>query len=383
MATISEDSWGPLEFNDDSECIVAESDPWDPMAGDVEPPSSADCHSQISVQPSALVSNLPPTDEEATQYTLSEKLDTSYESSSIDDEFDVPNDWFVDVKESDHESEALDRPEPIHEFNPDLSEHLYEILESIDLSDVDVRLDQFLANVGLSAADDLQIRTQLKDFSKARLSNWLPWLTCKAWTGRSLLRFVQFHNCWESSPEWWESRWYMWRYGWLRPRSTMSNILGREDAYWMVHRRINHSPEEIIDTEWFDEWDYYSLWRHGFYSFAKFAKFRSGLNEGEDWKSLIAWRIYTDDKEPYYRVDRTIDWVGDVLTVDRRTAHNCVPQSSHTSSLAGWYSIQDWHPEREWHDHLGWNIPSVGFADTNVSAKTWQGPLWPIGGRNE
>ena len=248
---------------------------------------------------------------------------------------------------------------------------------------MDIRLDQFLANVGLSADEDLQIRGHLKTFSKARLSNWLPWLTSKAWTRRSLLHFMQFHKCWEATPDWWESRWYMGKFGWVRSKSSMSNILKRDDAYWMVHHRVDHSPEEVVSDVWFEEWNYYSLWRYGFLSFATFAKFRSGLNEDEEWKNLISWRNPVDDSRPSAREDRIINWMGSPATVNLLSADGWIPPFPHASNLTRWYMIQDWHPEHEWHDNLGWNIPSIGMADSDTPPEISEGPMWPIGGRNE
>ena len=138
-----------------------------------------------------------------------------------------------------------------------------------------------------------------------------------------------------------------------------------------------------MDPVWFEEWDYHSLWRHGFFSFASFACFRSGLNEGEDWKSLIAWRSPEEDLELSFWQPQPIEWTGRELAGDFPTAEDVVSVHSYSSSLPRWYAIQDWHPEREWHDNLGWNMPSQNPPDSSMLQETSQGPMWPIGGRNE
>ena len=142
-------------------------------------------------------------------------------------------------------------------------------------------------------------------------------------------------------------------------------------------------PEEIFDPVWFEEWDNHSLWRYGFYSFAGFASFRAQLNEGEDWKSLIAWRSPEKDLDMSSWQTQSLEWTGRGLTGNLLTAEDEVPLHSDWSSLPRWYAIQDWHPEREWHDNLGWNIPGQNPPDSSMLQETSQGPMWPIGGRDE
>ncbi len=302
---------------------------------------------------------------------------------SPDDDLDIPSDWFEDELEASQDTEPPDLPVPAFEYDPNLSVDLYQGAEFIDLTDVDIRLDLFLASVGLSDDQGRQIRDHLKKFSRARLSNWLPWLVSKPWTGRTLLMFVQFHNRWEGVPERWESRWCFRTYGWQSAKSPMSNILSRDAAYRIVHQRINCHPEEMIDPMWFEEWDYHSLWRHGFLSFASFATFRSALNDGEEWKTLIFWQNAERDMESYFRRDHIMDSTLRSTDGGTPTPEDEVPPYSHTSSVPRWYHIQDWYPEHEWHDNLGWNIPSVGAAESSNASETSPGPVWPIGGRNE
>ena len=295
---------------------------------------------------------------------------------------DIPDEWFKDDAESDIDLDLSDDPIPIAEFDPDLSEELYGPVEEINLTDVEIRLDQFLARLSLSNDQTIVVRTHLESFSRARLSNWLPWLNSKVWTSDMFTDFVRFHSHWEAMPEWWESRWHSLRYGWRVSTSPMSNILSRDDAYEIVRCRIGNLAQDVVDDLWFGEWDYYSMWRHGFWSFAKFARFRAALNPGEDWRSLVEWTDLDDDLEqttiPSWDTEITrqsIDgkiplWENDLCTY------------SYVSALPGWYVIQDWYQEDEWHDNLGWAVQEVGVSVPSGVEKRLVGSFWPIGGRN-
>ncbi len=315
---------------------------------------------------------------------------TSQTIETLKDEADFPAEWFHDDPDVESDEESPEDPIPTAEFDPELSEELYQesefihIAESIDLTyDAYLRLDLFLAGLGLSEEQDNDIREHLTKFSRSRLSNWLPWLDSKLWTAQTLLRFIQFHNCWESNPEWWESRWHHRKYGWQPRRMPLSNILSRDDAYRIVHLRIDLHPEEMIAPAWFEEWDYYSLWRHGFWSFASFAKFRSTLNDGEEWKNLISWSSVEEDIETEFWRDQTIDWTIGAAGGKFPTDEDTIPPYSHISSLPRWYDIQDWYLKSEWHDNLGWNIPGMETEESRIQPGGSQGPIWPFGGRNE
>ena len=363
MSTDNEGDWGTQDFVDDSAPISPENDPWDTLSislSSASPAASAPRNGPPAVAPTSGVAA--PGVEDTQSYSQDTAALSSVSLSNEDDEFDVPLDWFDDGAEEEQQVEPPESPLPVLEYDPNLGEGLYQIAEFIDLTDVELRLDLFLARVDPSAEEDLQVRNHLKTFSNARLSNWLPWLASKVWTGRSLLLFVQFHIFWEGTLEWWESRWYFRRFGWQCMRSPMSNILTRDDVYRLVHRRRHIRPEEMIDPVWFEEWDYHSLWRHGFLSFASFASFRSELNEGEEWKSLVAWRSPEEDLELSFWQHQSMDWEGRQFTGNLPTAEDMVPTYSYSSSLPRWYVIQDWHPEREWHDNLGWNMPSQSLA---------------------
>ncbi len=384
MQSENKDAWGAQDFIDEPAPITVDDDPWDPLSLLDQSSPSAGASPLIA---DTITEQSPPTPVPGERGELSRMAETqatfSSSASMEEDASDLPPDWFEDDFSTDQVTESTQDPIPTLEFDSELGEELYTGTEFINLTDVDIRLDRFLSSVTQSGDQDRLVRARLKNFSKARLSNWLPWLTSKAWTGRTLLLFMQFHYYWESIPEWWESRRYHRTYGWQPVKSPMSNILSRDDAYRIVHRRGGLTPEEMIDPVWFEEWDYHLLWRHGFFSFAKFAKFRSALNDGEEWKSLILWRSAEEDLDSVFWRDRVIDWEALLIGGRFPDRGDNIPSYPHTSSLPRWYDIQDWYPKHEWHDNLGWNIVSVGTVESSNSPEMSQGPVWPFGGRNE
>ena len=261
-------------------------------------------HTQIEEDPwdtTVVVEEPVPSVEVGTEL-LSIGASPAYEVENSLQGSDLPNDWSKDEPESESDATASDELDPTAEFDPELSESLYGQVEEINLTDVDIRLDHFLSRFTLSDEQSFIIRDHLTSFSQARLSNWLPWLNSKDWTPQMLTSFVQFHSHWETMPVWWESWWYRRSYGWRVKLPPMANILSRDDAYQIVSRRINCAAQDIVDDDWFDEWNYYSMWRHGFWSFAKFAKFRAALNGGEEWFSLIEWADLDSDIETMYQI---------------------------------------------------------------------------------
>ena len=396
MQTDSADRWRAQDFIDEPTPNFDEEDPWDPVRilDRSSPPQ------KFTPKNSAAIAGRTPSvpdDREDNEQPHSVSAQDTFPSYQVEETFpdepDMPDGWFEDAPSVgsefegdsgvDLEEEPLEEPIPTDEFDPDLSNELYQEPESIDLTDIDIRFDKFLASVGLSEYQDEQIRDHLKEFSKARLSNWLPWLASKIWTARTLLLFVQFHNNWEDNPEWWESRRYHWRRGWQPMELPISNILSRDNAYIIVHQRMRLPPDEMIDPLWFEEWDYHSLWKHGFWSFASFVKFRAALNDGEEWASLVKWQSADHDME----MDSWLPYIADQMPRSANDSipvqEDCLPPYSHATTLPRWYDIQDWYPKHEWHDNLDWNIPSLEIDNPLALQESSQGPIWPIGGRNE
>ena len=376
------DGWNREDFIDRPSASLPYGDPWDPLSLFVEP-SRGTKSSDIDKLRDSRKRVVSKREEQLHPYIDASDSSAHHTSQSSDGGFDFPTDWFEDDSNSDSDEEFPEEPIPTSEFDPDLSEELYHKAEFIDLTDVEIRLDIFIAKLNLNGEQDSEIRAHFQNFSRSRLSNWLPWLNSKAWTSTTLSLFMQFHNFWESNPEWWESKRYRRRYGWQSMVISLSNILSRDDAYEIVHDRVHFPPDEIIASAWFDEWDYHSLWRHGFWSFAKFAKFRASLNEWEEWESLIQWRSLEEDLEsestPYYDLDHILTFVSDI-PIDRENDSSLY---SYTTSLSRWYHIQDWYPEHEWHDNLGRETLGTEIIKTHDPKEGPQGPIWPIGGRNE
>ena len=394
MQADNRDDWRARDFIDQLEPDLSYDDPWDTSS----PPRQSSSPTSVNppnIDNRSLSQSSAPKDtgekvDESRPVGYTTEPPTHQTVEYIRNAEVVPDEWFNNDLDTELDEEFQEEPVPTAEFDPYLSEELYQeselvqVSESIDLSyDAYVRLDSFLAGIGLSKEQDSEIREYLEKFSRSRLSNWLPWLRSKLWTGHTLVLFVQFHNHWESNPEWWESRRYHRIHGWQPKNMSLSNILTRDDAYTIVHRRTCFHPEEMIDSVWFDEWDYHSLWQHGFYSFAAFAKFRSALNDGEEWKNLILWRRDKEDVESHSWRDGDMKQINQLAGRGLQAREDSIPKYSHVSSLPRWYDIQDWYPRSEWHDNLGWNIPSLDTEESLFQPDGSQGSIWPFGGRNE
>ena len=149
MRTDNEGDWEPQDFVDDSAPISSDSDPWDPLSISLGPSSNTASAPPSGVSPVAPISGVPSSEVEDTR---SHPFDTpAFSSESLStqpDEFDIPRDWFDDSAEEEQEPEALESPIPVLEYDPNLGEDLYGIAEFIDLTEVELRLDLFLAGVG-------------------------------------------------------------------------------------------------------------------------------------------------------------------------------------------------------------------------------------------
>ena len=202
MSAANEENWNPQDFVDNSAPASPAYDPWNPQSlslSSTSPPAPATRNGATEVEPT---SELSAPDGEVEESNSPDAPGLSSAAQTIEDtEFDVPPEWFAGEADEEQETETAEGPLPVLEYDPNLGEGLYQIAEFIDLTDVEIRLDLFLANVDLSAGEDVQVRNHLGAFSNARLSNWLPWLASKVWSGRTLLLFVRFHSIWEETPE--------------------------------------------------------------------------------------------------------------------------------------------------------------------------------------
>ncbi len=195
------------------------------------------------------------------------------------------------------ESELIpDEPEPLAEYDSELSEPLYEISDDgIDDRARELRIDQLVAFVyDASHEQRTQIAEMLRKFSNAKLRNWLMWLRNKEWTGNSLLLFLGFFNQWYENSQWWEYWYWDRRLGWLPGFSR--HILTRDEAYQWIQRFPHCRPSELIDASWFEDWELFEVWRYGFDSFVAFARFRSDFDDREEWRRHLGMGDEDGDK---------------------------------------------------------------------------------------
>lgn len=193
-----------------------------------------------------------------------------------------------DLDSSEYAPIGFDEPEPEGEFIGGLSQELHIPDGGIHNLRQTLELDEFLAYVGeMTDCQRYRIEETLLSFSAPRRANWLRWMKLKEWTGKSLLLFLQFYDLWNETPMWWEYLYF----------STSSDAwelhynsatLSREKCYNLALLRLGYRVDAIIDESWFEDWDDFGLWRHGFNSFASFAVFRAGVSPGEDWKRLVS-----------------------------------------------------------------------------------------------
>ena len=200
-------------------------------------------------------------------------------------EADEPNDEFVTNGNSFdlYEMElAL-----LADYQSDLGEALYELNGNPQDWAQSLRIDEFISRLrNVSVSQREEISNLLLALSRPRLSSWLPWLRSHEWTGHTLLLFLQFRTFWDENCELWASlRWSPAANHWF----TFLNRgnLSLEDSFLLVQRRSDLPAHQLIDAEWFDDWDELDVWvrvSEGFFSFASFALYRSRLNNGEDWR---------------------------------------------------------------------------------------------------
>ena len=189
-----------------------------------------------------------------------------------------------------------DEPEPLAEYDSELSEPLYEIsFDRIDDLERELRIDHLVAFIDdASNKQRILIAEMLRRFGNAKLRNWIVWLSNKEWTGNSLLLFLEFFNLWYENSQWWEYWYWDKRLGWLPGFSR--HILTRDEAYQWVQRFPHCGPNELVDESWYEDWELFEVWRYGFDSFIAFVRFRFDLDEGEEWRHHLSVDDYAGDK---------------------------------------------------------------------------------------
>lgn len=296
------DKWTAEDFIDTITPEVVEDDPWaDPMEG-YQLSTSSDKEDQliyktISAPSIGDLANI--NADEPDEVALSDEEDWS------DVEF-VDSGWEDRTSPYNYlngsEEIGWDEPEPEVEYDPDLREALHVV--DYDTSDLARRLK--INELVSSIEDATKIQKEriidlLDRLSAGRLRSWSPWLREQQWTGHSMILFLEFREVWDSKREWWEYCFWSKRFEcWWS--NLNDNPLTLDETYYMIHRRIDCNPYEVVDENWLDDWDYFALYKRGFHSFAQFALYRASLKPDEDWKSDIGVRddeFYEEEEIPY------------------------------------------------------------------------------------
>ncbi len=285
-----------------------------------------------------------------------------------DDDISEVSDWeLVDDDEpfSEEPDEDLfadfDEPEPLAEYDSELSETLY-VPDAIDgYASQKLRIDEFISEAkGATEEEQAQIHMLMDSMGRARLRILLSWFKKQDWTANSLLLFLEFRlEHWEENQHWWEYAFWNSHIGHWLPHSNR-NTLSMDATYALVQSRLNCSPEEVIDESWFDDWNDLALWKQGFSSFARFALFRAGLREGEDWWELMRLQnsdFPVDEQDALIPYDTSYKGYSDTvlgfLNSKYRSREDQTIVWGHDSTPL-WFAIQDWYDPSEWHDGLGW-----------------------------
>ncbi len=283
MSKISQQWWTDEDLTDStrSDITLKEDDPW---AVTVHP---ADIKERPAAgTPSAQSGNDQP---EALYMADCDDTDLSDIGESCDD--------YLPPLELDDETSDVgwDEPEPSAEADSDLNEPLYPPDNNVRDLSRDRKIDELIFRVQpINDTQRREIVALLKDFSIERLRSWLSWATQRDWSGHSLLLFLQFRKVWESdcNAHWWES--LFWHPGlecWW-PTCSRDNLT-RDATYKLIQNRLDCTPQEVINEDWFEEWKSSALWTREFLSFVSFAVFRAEF--GEKWREHVV--VEEDDDE--------------------------------------------------------------------------------------
>ena len=324
--------WTEEDFVESPSPHLEESDPWADSPGFIEPGKS-----QLKLEEPA---------------PAAQDIDVEILKIEDDDwnseELEEVNPWDDGSLQELAIVQEFDEPEPLREFDPDSREPLYVAYSTITSLSIDLKIDELVARVSdASDAERQGITELLSEITVGRLRTWLTWMRDKAWTGASLLSFLEFRvNHWEASPQWWEGAFWSPRLDrWWWTQST-PNTLSLEATYMLFQARSDLPPDEVIDDTWLNDWEDFGVWRSGFSSFAAFAVFRAALRDDEDWRDQLAWT-----SEAYF-MNETDSAVRSGLYTSVSSWNDRPPRHAH--GPAPWYARQDWYEPAEWHDNLGW-----------------------------
>ncbi len=360
------DNWSDEDFTNPPNLDVVEDDPWSisPNRADANVAQNLQIEGQL---PSKASDNSNTKSDATAPVGQTEDSQLTDAKTDIDDlEPTEEDDWgsddlhLADQVGLDYYVDNLDEPEPLAEYDSDLSETLYELDSDISNLTLRLRVDEFIAGVEHATDNHREeLSEALNELGSRRLSHLLLWLKRKNWTGHSLLLFINFRAVWDDNPDWWE--YIVWRSGFdTLWRYSNSGVLSRDACYELIHSRLHCNPHEVIDERWYEDWDNFVLWKRGFPSFASFALYRAGLNDCEDWWSLLDFTNGVEETESDSFSDIYNAYKGGYITsiIDSLTGrHRVVEDYSPYRRSYGppqWFAIQDWYDPVEWHDSLGW-----------------------------
>ena len=247
---------------------------------------------------------------------------------------------------------AFDEPDVVAEYDSSLSEDLFEEDDTVQDLHRSIRIDEFVANIPDSTPNERsQCAELLATLNSARLRHWLGWMTKQFWTGKGLLKFLEFRlNHWEENQEWWEYTYWNRRLQHWWGHSSYYNLT-LDATYELIQLRSASSPDDVIASDWLIDWKEVAPWKLGLSSFAEFALFRAGLKAGEDWlRVLISHAQALTD----------FDSAGE-RHVERPRRHG--PES--------WFASQDWYDPADWHDNLDWASAWFDSVHPYMPAGSW------------
>lgn len=277
------------------------------------------------------------------------------------DDTDPASAWKT-LYDTDDNEVIEDEPEPIAEYDSELSDPLHELDEATTDLTIAIKVNEWLSTVEEMDEDQRQEITDiLLDFKIERLRSWLPWLREKTWTGYTLLLFLQFRAYYDENPElWkrlkWNSKAKTWK--WVEDHYSLS----RDDSYLLMERKEHFGRDEIVAIEWCEDYDCLDaqvLREQGFLSLADFAVYRSQFHIGEDWRRRPDLGVDFD-----YKIRAKKKHISnihtDLLRMEISNPYDyTLPMANYHADLAwtgrhnpleNWFEIHDWYSQEEWFD---------------------------------
>lgn len=262
-------AWVDEDFVDSATEPVVENDPWEaaPSASASSPPVPV----RRGGFPDAAAARQAGTEDVSSDFAA----DLAHVDES-DGVFDPPSDWA--------------EPDPTIEASSELGESLYPPDPTITDLSRDIKIGELLAHIEPITEEQ---RTRCHEVLSAcdirRLRRWIPWLRNRDWCGAKLRLFLEFRCHWDSpaNSRWWETFWWDWREQEWMPRYR-SGTLTLDHCLELVVNRGPCEPADVIDPDWFAEWEEHAAWELGVHSFASFAVFRAGIPDGDDWLQRLS-----------------------------------------------------------------------------------------------